>query len=91
MALGMHEAEVSRGCCRVPTPWPFTFLDFRSGDNGTAIGGRAQTQGRYLKLGGREHVMGAARGVSEDGAAEALPAALPPVTVNGRLQLVGVA
>lgn len=35
--------------------------------------------------------MGAAGRVGKEGAAEALPPALPPVAVDGRLQLVGVA
>lgn len=35
--------------------------------------------------------MGATRGVGKEGATEALSPALPPVAVDGRLQLVGIA
>lgn len=68
-----------------------TFLDFLDGRHCCSIAAHYHAHARHRELGGREHGGGAVGGVGEEGAAEALPPALPPVAVNGCLEFIGIA
>lgn len=68
-----------------------TFLDFLDGSERCSVGGHVHPHVLHGHLGGGQHGGGPIGGVGEEGAAKALPAALPSVTVDSCLELVGVA
>lgn len=69
-----------------------TFLDFWDGSERVAsVGGHVHPHVLHGHLGRGQHGGGPIGGVGEEGAAKALPAALPSVTVDSCLELVGVA
>lgn len=68
-----------------------TFLDLLDGGERGSVGAHCQPHAGRGDLGRGQHGGRPVGRVREEGAAEALSPALPPVTVDGRLKLVGVA
>ena len=67
------------------------FLDLGGWGDGAAVGAGGQAQGGHRQLGRGQHAVGPSRQVGKEGAPKALVLALPPIAVDGCLELVGVA